>query len=304
MSPPHHTRDFPVNQTPVMTQAAAPMHTTDADEVALQAARRAGVTVRELHDLRGIQQASALFDAVWSDPTGSLMPVNLVRALASAGSYVAGSFLDGRMVGAIIGFLGLHHGELVLHSHILGVLPETRGRSVGFALKLHQRAWCLERGISTTLWTFDPLVRRNAYFNLCKLGAVGARYEENFYGAMNDGINSGDETDRLVIAWRLNDPRVMAAAEGRGVDLRADEPGPVLLDLDGEGAPQPRSAEGSRLRCRVPEDILQIRSDDPDLALRWRHALRDTMGAAISDGYEAVGMDRAGWYTLVRPSGG
>lgn len=277
------------------------MHTTDADEVALEAARRAGVVIRDLHDLEGVQQASALFDVVWSDPAGPLMPVNLVRALSSAGSYVAGAFLDGRMVGAIVGFIGVHHGEFVLHSHILGVLAEARGRSLGFALKLHQRAWCLERGIPTAMWTFDPLVRRNAYFNLSKLGAVGTRYEENFYGPMNDGINAGDETDRLLITWRLTDPRVTAAAEGRAVDVPPDESAPMLLDVDSDGSPQLRQAEGPRLRCRIPEDILQIRSNDPDLALRWRHALRDTLGAAISEGYEAVAMDRAGWYTLAQP---
>lgn len=299
----HHTDGFATNKTLIMTQVAAPIHVIDVEDVALRSARGAGVTIRELHDLDGVQEASALFDAVWSDPTSAIMPVNLVRALSAAGNYVAGAFLDGRMVGAIVGFVGLHRGEVVLHSHILGVLAEARGRSVGFALKQHQRAWCLARGISTTLWTFDPLVRRNAYFNLSKLGAVGARYEENFYGAMSDGINSGDETDRMVVAWRLTDARVTAAADGRVIGLPSEEPAPTLLDVDRDGAPQMLAANGSRLRCRIPEDILQLRTTDRDLALRWRHAVRDTLGAALSDGYEAIGMDRAGWYTLTRSSG-
>ena len=277
---------------------------TGADGVARQAADNAGVVIRELRDLGEVQQASALFDAVWTDPSGAIVPVNLVRALSAAGSYVSGAFSDGRMVGSAIGFIGLHGGEVVVHSHILGVLAETRGRSVGFALKQHQRAWCLERGIVKTLWTFDPLVRRNAYFNLSKLGAVGARYEENFYGAMNDGINAGDETDRMVIQWRLTDPRVVAAAEGRAIEAGADDPAQVLLDVDNDGAPTISVADGDRLRCRVPEDILQVRATEPELALRWRHALRDTLGAAINDGYEAVGMNRSGWYTLARAGQG
>jgi predicted GNAT superfamily acetyltransferase len=280
------------------------LQATNADDAARLAAGRAGVTVHELDDLAGVQQASALFDVVWTDPTGPIMPVNLVRALSSAGSYVAGAFLDGRMVGSIIGFLGLHDGELVLHSHILGVLASTRGRSVGFALKQHQRAWCLARGVTTTLWTFDPLVRRNAYFNLCKLGAVGARYEENFYGPMSDGINSGDETDRLVVAWRLTDARVTAAAEGRAVEVPSSEPLAVLLDVNDDGSPRVLEADGAQLRCRVPEDILRVRETHPEVALQWRRALRDTLGAAVSDGYEAVGMDRDGWYTLTRSTGG
>ena len=288
-----------------MSQTAPATDTAnEAQRVADVAASRAAVEIRELHDLPDVQRASELFDAVWTDPTQTIMPVNLVRALSAAGAYVAGAFLDGRMVGAIVGFVGLHHSTVVVHSHILGVLPETRGRSVGFALKQHQRAWCLARGITTVLWTFDPLVRRNAYFNLCKLGAAGDRYEPNFYGAMSDGINAGDETDRMVVAWRLLDPRVVAAAEGRGLEADDTETPTILLDDDGAGRPQLFSADADALRCRIPEDILQIRASDPALALQWRHALRDTLGAALGDGYAATGMDRAGWYILQRTSGG
>jgi predicted GNAT superfamily acetyltransferase len=284
--------------------AAAPDIAADAQASARRAASLAGVDIRELSDLADMQGASELFDAVWTDPTQTLMPVNLVRALSSAGAYVAGAFADRRMVGAIIGFVGLHHRTVVVHSHILGVRAETRGRSVGFALKQHQRAWCLQRGIDTVAWTFDPLVRRNAYFNLCKLGAVGSRYEPNFYGPMDDGINAGDETDRLVVLWRLDDDRVLAAAEGRApapVDLT---PGAVLLDEDDQGRPRMLPADAAALRCRIPSDILQVRQRDARLALQWRHALRDTLGAAVRDGYTATGMDRAGWYTLTRSGGG
>jgi len=31
-------------------------------------------------------------------------------------------------------------------------------------------------------WTYDPLIRRNAYFNLVKLGARPVEYLRNFYG--------------------------------------------------------------------------------------------------------------------------
>jgi hypothetical protein len=40
------------------------------------------------------------------------------------------------------------------------------------------------------------------------------------------------------------------------------------------------------------------------LALQWRHALRDALGEAVRDGYVASGMDRSGWYTLTKTSGG
>ena len=47
-------------------------------------------------------------------------------------------------------------------------------------------------------WTYDPLVSRNARFNLVKLGAVGTEYAVDFYGPMRDGVNDG-ESDRLTV---------------------------------------------------------------------------------------------------------
>ena len=90
--------------------------------------------------------------------------------------------------------------------------PGLTGRHVGFALKLHQRAWALLRGVSEIAWTFDPLVSRNAYFNLVKLGAQPAEYLPNFYGTMLDTINGDDDSDRLLVRWRLRSPHVVAAA--------------------------------------------------------------------------------------------
>ena len=55
----------------------------------------------------------------------------------------------GRLVGGLVGWLGGHPPrELHLHSHILGVLPDSEARGLGFELKQHQRRWCLERGVS------------------------------------------------------------------------------------------------------------------------------------------------------------
>ncbi|WP_241682876.1 hypothetical protein [Actinomadura sp. J1-007] len=70
-------------------------------------------------------------------------------------------------------------------------------------------------GLSRITWTFDPLVRRNAHFNLVKLGARPEEYLPSFYGAVEDSINGGDETDRVLAVWPLNDARVVAAVEGR-----------------------------------------------------------------------------------------
>ncbi|WP_343245145.1 GNAT family N-acetyltransferase, partial [Streptomyces sp. SID14478] len=172
------------------------------------AQRRSGVTIRELAQEPELRAACALLDQVWRPPAGSpLITMALLRGFEHSGSYVAGAYEDDRLVGVCVGFLA--RGGL--HSHIAGVDVRARGHSVGFALKVHQRAWALERALPKVTWTYDPLVSRNAYFNLAKLGAVVEEYLPDFYGVMDDGVNQGQGSDRLLVGWDLTDP---AVAEG------------------------------------------------------------------------------------------
>ena len=148
--------------------------------------------IEELSELDDLRELAELFAVVWGRPGEPPINSDILRALAHSGNYLAGTRLDGRLVGGIVGWLGGHPPhELHMHSHILGVVPGIEARGLGFALKQHQRRWCLERSVGAVEWTFDPLVRRNAYFNLTKLGAEATRYLVDFYGTMNDGINAG-----------------------------------------------------------------------------------------------------------------
>src|SRR5215213_7578305 len=135
-------------------------------------------------------------------------------AVAHAGNYVAGAFSGTRLVGASAGFFTAPP-DPELHSHITGVAPGGQHHGIGFALKVHQRAWALARGVRVVAWTFDPLVARNAWFNLAKLGARPTAYLEDFYGPMTDAINAGMASDRLLLAWALADPAVAGACAGR-----------------------------------------------------------------------------------------
>src|SRR5699024_8773798 len=106
------------------------------------------------------------YDRIWRpDPANPPVTTELLRALTKAGNYVTGAYDGAELIGACVGFFGEPAGA-ALHSHIAGVTGAARGRHVGFALKLHQRAWALRRGVREIAWTFDPLIRRNAYFNL------------------------------------------------------------------------------------------------------------------------------------------
>lgn len=267
--------------------------TTAGDLAAPASPRSAGVRIRTLSGLDELRTASELLDALWgTEGADPYLAPSLLRAMTHAGNYCAGAF-DGReLVGAVVGFLGLGGDGPYLHSHILGVTPSHRGADVGYALKLHQRDWARDHGLERITWTFDPLVSRNAHFNLAKLGATAAAYLENFYGAMDDGINGDDESDRLLIEWTLT---ATPAAPAHAEDA------PIALD---EEAGVAREPWGPRIRCAVPADIVELRRTDPGAAQRWRRGLRDTLGAAMRRGYLVRGFARSprggGSYVLER----
>ncbi|MHB1130197.1 MAG: GNAT family N-acetyltransferase, partial [Ilumatobacteraceae bacterium] len=111
-------------------------------------------------------EASALFDKVW-DATSMVAPEVIVAALHSGG-YCALARLDGEVVGASF---ALASNAGVLHSHVTGVSRDHAGTGIGAQLKRHQWYWAQLHGYRAISWTVDPLVRRNAWFNLVKLGA-------------------------------------------------------------------------------------------------------------------------------------
>lgn len=270
-----------------------------ADPHADRAANAAGVTVRELVTIDELAAVCRLFQDIWRPPPGSpLATTELLRALTKAGNYLAGAYEADRLVGACVGFFGAP-ADGTMHSHIAGVDPAVAGRSVGFALKLHQRAWALRRGVGAIAWTFDPLVARNAYFNLAKLGATATEYLPDFYGGMADEVNGGDETDRLLVHWALGAPMVVAACAGRPFVVLHDDAA-VALGRTPSGAPEVGTLEAPTLLVAVPTDVAALRAADPDLAKEWRVAVRDVLGGLLAAGARVAGFDRAGWYVLTR----
>ena len=293
-----------------------------ARRAAHRAASAAGVVVVEVEGTdarRGTAAVERVFDAIWDTGGASVMPDEILRMYALTGQYLTlacepaqaeGEAGAGEVIAASLALFAAPAGT-ALHSHITGVLPAGLGRAVGYALKLHQRVWALERGIEVVSWTFDPLIRRNAWFNLGKLAARPVRYLVDFYGAMPDAINAGDATDRLYLHWRLASAEVCAAVD------RPDGPPPEvleaaalrrngfvdLIELASDGSPTPvrhggESAPG--VLVAIPADIEALRRTDLDAALRWRHVVRQALTTSLVAGMQISGITRDGHYVLVR----
>lgn len=273
---------------------------TDAARAATVAAAQGGVQVRDLSEYGELNDVVALFSSVWGRDSNPPVTIELLRAFVKAGNFIGGAYRGTELLGASVAFSSPQ--SPALHSHIAGVSAAARGRNVGLALKLHQRAWALERGFTEIVWTFDPLVSRNAYFNVAKLGARPTEYLTNFYGGMSDSINGHDDTDRLLVRWMLDSPGVIDACAGRFE--RADAAGALaagateVLGVSADGSPDLSHLSSSVALVTVPADIETMRRLDPALASEWRLALRTALDGLMTDGARVTGYDRVGSYIL------
>ncbi|OIJ87844.1 chorismate synthase [Streptomyces colonosanans] len=268
-----------------------------AARLADEAARAAGVHLRTVRDVTGIAAVADFFSDVWRTPRQAPpLPAEELHSLVHAGGAVHAAYTaDGdRLAGACVAVFGPPAAAAAYS------LVAAADHGVGYAVKQAQRAWALEHGARTLRWTFDPLVARNARFNLVKLGATGTEYLVDFYGPMADGVNDGDESDRLTVTWDLTAPRrPYGSGDRAAASVTVPWGGAGGTSLAPDGAPLAlRARDGRQVWCRVPGDIVALRATDPALALRWRRAVRDVFTEAFAEGFRATDMSRDGWYTL------
>lgn len=234
----------------------------EAGRQAEAAAEAAGVVVR-MADPGDMNAIIGMFERTWGP--GRSPDRSMLLALDYAGNTVLIAAAGGKPVGATLGFLGWTDG-IHLHSHMAAVVPWRRSGGVGYALKLFQRYVCLQQGVADMRWTFDPLIRRNAHFNLVKLGAEVIKFLPDFYGRLDDAVSGSDRSDRFEVQWRLDSGRVRRALAGAAQPVWSSEDR-LVLDVDFERlrADDPRAAELLRDESRVMFHAAMARGLRPEL---------------------------------------
>jgi predicted GNAT superfamily acetyltransferase len=252
------------------------------------------VLVRPARDRRDHEACVRLQREVWGLSDLEITSVlQLIATVHAGGLLLVAASPDGDVLGFCYAFAALRGGEGHLHSDLLAVSPRARGLGVGLRLKWAQREEALRRGLRLVTWTFDPMRARNARLNLHHLGAFAREILPDFYGTTSSALHHGLATDRLMVRWEIDHPRVARRAAGESespVDLAAV---PALHDVAWRhGLPVPETprpdVEGTTLLLDIPADWDAVCAAGAGLAQEWQQTVRSAFEAAFARGYSAV----------------
>jgi predicted GNAT superfamily acetyltransferase len=233
---------------------------------------------------------------IWPGSEIDVVPVHVLITAVHNGGLVLGAFEEETIIGFLFGFPGLEKvpdGPRPKHcSHMMGILPGHRDSGVGFALKRAQWQMIRHQSLDHATWTYDPLLSRNAYLNIAKLGAVCSTYRRSEYGEMRDGVNAGLPSDRFQVDWWVNTRRVNQRL--------SDDSRPTLnlehISRSGlrpfyslqmtDDLPHPPehvpAFEDRILFAEIPADFTDLKSKDFTLARDWRFFTRELFETAFA----------------------
>jgi predicted GNAT superfamily acetyltransferase len=258
--------------------------------------------IRILETPEDMPAVEALQRAVWPGSETDVVPAHVLITAVHNGGFLAGAYVDNQLVGFVFGFPGIEFtpdGPRPKHcSHMMGIHPDQRNSGIGFALKRAQWQMVRHQGLDHVTWTFDPLLSRNAYLNIAKLGAVCNTYRRSEYGDMRDGLNAGLPSDRFMVDWWINTRRVERRLSKRARrplkldDFSKAELQPLYTLPPTEHAgdwPRPPEhyspLEGNLTLAEIPSDFGALKDVDFSLARDWRFFSRELFETAFAAGY-------------------
>jgi predicted GNAT superfamily acetyltransferase len=265
-----------------------------------------GIVIRRVETQAEYEECVRIQDETWGTDFNERVPSTIFRVSQYLGGVTAAAFAPapGGMLGFVFGMTGVQEGRLVHWSDLLAVRPEARDRGIGRRLKLFQRSLVLPLGVTRMLWTFDPLVARNAQLNLNGLGATVVEYVPDMYGAdTGSALHSAVGTDRFIVSWDLTSaPRLPANDHG----LATPPPAQLVVNREDQVGQPPTvhpTDQFPEVYIAVPGDIQQVIAAAPDLARAWRDTTREAFLGYLQRGYRVSGFHRAegrGFFHLTR----
>ena len=231
--------------------------------------------------------------SAWGLTDMSQIVKDIVAAMRFHGGLVLLARDGGKIVGMQFSFPGRFGGKDYLYSHMTGVIQDRKYSGIGSMLKLRQKEWAISQGYDLICWTYDPLMTLNANLNLGKLGGIARSYIPDFYGIMDDSLNRGNPTDRVVCEWWIT-------MEKNSPEMPAES-----IIPNGENKLETALSEKMPFLLRIPDNFLQMKMNDPEKAMETRILYRETFRKIFMARYVLAGFQReTSSYVVVHESSG
>jgi predicted GNAT superfamily acetyltransferase len=243
------------------------------------------LTISRVSDPDEIKKILPVISSAWGMPNLAAAFKDTINAMRYHGGLVAAAYDGDEMVGMQFSFPGYRKGKTYLYSHMTGIVEDKKYSGIGYQLKVFQKKWALENGYDLIAWTFDPIRSLNAHFNIRKLGAISRTLIPNFYGTMEDSLNAGIPTDRLVAEWWIKDQKEPVNSVD-AVTIDASK-----ADSDQNAGLQTASSPKT-VKVAIPYDFSRIMSNDMQRAVEIKKRLSLILARLFSLKYCVVDFEK------------
>lgn len=138
--------------------------------------------------------------SVWGMEDIETLPVHFMIAYREYGEQW-GTFDNNKMVAVLLSYPCEDRRYLM---HMLGTIPEYRGKGIGEKLMRQVKQRLIERKQEFLIWTYDPLDFANAHLYHNKIGAIGYKVAFDYYGRLHSKHHGALPTHRLFCLWSLS----------------------------------------------------------------------------------------------------
>lgn len=218
------------------------------------------INIRECTTVEELTQCVQLQRDVFKLPEIEISPVRHFIVTKHAGGFTLGAFVEKKLVGFVLSVPAILRSENAFYSHMTAVADDFQSYGIGRKLKWQQREKSLELGVKFIKWTFQPVMARNAFFNMEKLGAIVCQYKPNFYGtdystAHNSDGKLGLDSDRLFAEWHLEDEKVKALANGEKFEEKREVVQKIEIPNDWNNLVKENLSEAINQQNRIKQEF-------------------------------------------------
>ena len=159
------------------------------------------IKIRPINTLTDLRRCHEIQRTTWGFTDLMVFPYTQLISAAHNGGTLFGAYDGPDLVGFVYGYLGMSGAKLYLFSQRMGVLPNYQSKGIGMKLKLAQRDAMLRKGIDLIVWTYDPLLGKNASLNIELSNDLKTKWVENCF---SPGTNQDYSKTCQYIQCRAN----------------------------------------------------------------------------------------------------